>query len=200
MKGRDANGSPDSRRRLDPLASACLGLFVLVATMAWPALRHHLAALPGNAAIGAVETGRALTEDGMSRGAASRRAALTALEHNRARREVAQVHLYRARDPAVDDAGRPDDVATAVRELHRALGRAPADHFAWYHLALAEALVANGQQAARALATAYGFGPHHPPIRAARVDLGITLWAELEDFGRERVLAELADLRAGGRR
>jgi len=177
-----------------------LGLFVVLAVMAWPALQHHLAALPGNAAIDAIETGRPLTESGLARGSSSRREALGALEHNRARRELAQVHLYRARDPAVDDDVRHDDVSTAVGDLRGALGRAPADHFAWYHLAVAEALGANGSDAARALATAYGFGPYHPPIRAARVSLGIALWAELEGSSREQVLADLAEVRAGRRR
>jgi hypothetical protein len=175
-------------------------MFLLLAAMAWPALQHQLAALPGNAAIVAIEAGRPLTENGLLRGSTSRREALAALEHSRARRELGQLHVYRARDPAFADGVRHDDVSTAAGELRKSLGRAPADHFAWYHLAMAEALGANATAAARALANAYGFGPYHPPIRAARVGLGIALWGELEDSSRERVLAELAEVRAGRRR
>ena len=188
------------RRLAAPLGLALAGLCLLLGALAWPALLHHVTALQGNRAIVAIEEGRPLTDAGLQRALTSRREALTALEHNRARRELAQVHLYRARDAAVDGAVRRDDVATAAGELRRALGRAPADHFAWYHLAMAEALGANAPGAARALATAYDFGPHHPPIHAARAGLGIVLWAELEDSSRERVLAELAEARAGRRR
>lgn len=198
--GHGVHGARQHRRRLDPLACAFLGLFVLLAFSAWPALRHHLAALPGNAAIDATEVGRALTEAGLQRGSSSRSAALAALEHNRARRELAQVHLRRARDPAIVDDGSHDDVAAASGALRRALGRAPADHFAWYHLAMAEALGGEPQRAAHALAVAYTFGPYHPPIRAARVRLGIALWPELAPPARELVLAELADVRSAARR
>jgi len=187
-------------RRLAPLVLAFAGLYLLLAALAWPALLHHVTGLQGHRAIVAIEEGRLLTDAGLQRALISRREALAALEHNRARRELAQVHLYRARDVAVDGAVRHDDVATAAGELRKALGRAPADHFAWYHLAMAEALGANAPGAARALAAAYGFGPYHPPIQAARAGLGIALWADLEDSSRERVLAELAEVRAGRRR
>jgi|GEM_PF-1796126 len=199
-RGRDGRGGRQHGRRLDPLAGACLGLFVLLAFSAWPAARHHLAALPGNAAIDATEVGRALTEAGLQRGSSSRHAALAALEHNRARRELAQVHLRIARDPAIDKDSSHDDVAAASADLRRALGRAPADHFAWYHLAMAEALGGEPQRAARALAVAYSFGPYHPPIHAARVRLGLALWAELAPPTRELVLAELGDVRSTAHR
>ena len=194
---RGVRGARQHRRRLDPLACAFLGLHVLLAFSAWPALRHHLAALPGNAAIAATEAGRALTEAGLQRGWSSRHAAL---EHNRARRELAQVHIRRARDTEIAQSDRHDDISAAERELEKALGRSPADHYAWYHLAMTEALGGAPSNAARALAVAYRFGPYHPPIRAARVRLGIAVWAELEPPSRELVLAELAEVRGDRRR
>lgn len=177
-----------------------LGFFLLLAALAWPALQHHVAALTGNPAIAAIEEGRALTETGLLRAFASRREALGALEHNRARRELGQVHLRRARDPDVDSVVRHDDAVAASEALAAALARAPADHFAWYHLAMAEALGERAETAARALENAYGFGPYHPPIRAARIRLGLALWAELEPPSRAMVLTELAELRADPRR
>ncbi len=186
--------------RLDPLASALLVFFLLLAGLAWPALRHHGAALTGNPAIAAIEEGRALTETGLLRAFTSRREALAALEHNRARRELGQVHLRRARDPDVDSFDRRDDVIAAKEALRAALARAPADHFAWYHLAMAEALGERAETAARALENAYAFGPYHPPIRAARIRLGMALWADLEPPSRAMVLTELAEIRADPRR
>ncbi len=187
-------------RRLDPVALLAVGLFVLLAAAAWPALQHRLAALPGNAAIAAIETGRPLTEAGLTRALESRRAALAALEDGRAKREVGMVHLRRARDPAIVSTVRWADVPAASTALRSALARAPADHFAWYHLAMAEALGVRAASAARALETAYAFGPYHPPIRAARTRLGLALWAELAPEARETVLAELAGTRSGRRR
>ena len=172
----------------------------MLAAAAWPAFVHHVAALQGNLAIVAIEEGRPLTEAGLSRALTSRREALAALEHNRARRELGQAHLWRARDPAADLLVRHDDVAAAAAAIRAALARAPADHFAWYHLAMAEALGEQADRAARALATAYAFGPYHPPIRAARIRLGLALWAELEPPSRDIVLAELAQARADGQR
>jgi hypothetical protein len=197
---RGERGAPAQGRRLDLLASALLGFFVLLAALAWPALQHHVAALSGNPAIAAIEEGRALTETGLLRAYASRREALAALEHNRARRELGQVHLRRARDPDVDSVVRHDEVAAATAALGAALARAPADHFAWYHLAMAEALGDRVETAARALENAYAFGPYHPPIRGARITLGLTLWTDLEPPSRAMVLTELAQLRADPRR
>jgi tetratricopeptide (TPR) repeat protein len=177
-----------------------LGFFLLLAALAWPALQHHVAALTGNPAIAAIEEGRALTETGLLRAFASRRDALGALEHNRARRELGQVHLRRADDPDVDSVVRHDDLAAASDALAAALARAPADHFAWYHLAMAEALRERPETAARALENAYEFGPYHPPIRAARIRLGLALWADLEPPSRTMVLTELAQFRADPRR
>jgi hypothetical protein len=177
-----------------------LGFFLLLAALAWPALQHHVTALTGSAAIAAIEEGRALTETGLLRAFTSRHDALDALEHNRARRELAQVYLHRAREPDVDSTFRDDDVAAAAEALGAALARAPADHFAWYHLAMAEALGERSETAARALENAYAFGPYHPPIRAARIRLGMALWADLEPPSRAMVLTELAQLRADHRR
>ena len=197
---RGEGGSLARSRRLDPLAIVLVGFFLLLAAMAWPALQHHVAALTGNPAIAAIEEGRALTETGLLRAFTSRRDALGALEHNRARRELGQVHLRRARDPDVDSVVRHDDAVAASEALAAALARAPADHFAWYHLAMAEALRERAEKAARALENAYGFGPYHPPIRAARIRLGLALWAELEPPSRAMVLTELAEIRADPRR
>lgn len=166
--------------------------FLLLAAAAWPAIQHHVAALPGDPAISALERGRALTEAGLWRAMESRREALVALENNRARRELGLAHLRRARDPEVDLDIRLDDVAAAETALRVALGRSPADHFAWYHLAMAEALAEKGANAAGALANAYHYGPYHPPIHRARVRLGLALWADLEPPTRERVVADLA--------
>ena len=162
------------------------GFFLLLAALVWPALQHHVAALTGNPAIAAIEDGRALTETGLLRTFTSRREALGALEHNRARRELGQVHLRHARDPDVDSLVRHDEVAAAKEALGAALDWAPADHFAWYHLAMAEALGERAETATRALDNAYGFGPYHPPIRAARSRLGVALWADLEPPGSRR--------------
>ena len=200
-RARRGEGEPRARgRRLDLLASAFAGFCLLLAAAAWPALVHHVAALEGNLAIVAIEEGRPLTEAGLLRAFNSRLEALKALEHNRARRELGQAHLWRARDTDADLLVRRDDVEAAATALRAALARAPADHFAWYHLAMAEALADEAERAARALETAFAFGPYHPPIRSARVRLGLALWAELEPPSRDIVLAELAEARADGRR
>jgi tetratricopeptide (TPR) repeat protein len=191
---------PTGKRRFAPPALAFSALFGLLATLAWPALLHHVRALGGDLAIVAIETDRPLTEAGLQRALTSRREALTALEHNRTRRELGQAYVRRVREPEVRFNERSDDLEAATQAIRKALARAPADHFAWYHLAMAEALADRQDDAARALATAYTFGPYHPPIREARIRLGMALWPVLEPSSRSLVLAELAEVRADERR
>jgi hypothetical protein len=179
---------------------ALAGYCLLLAALAWPALLHHVSALQGNLAIVAIEEGRPLTEAGLQRALSSRREALAVLEHNRARRELGQAALRRAGDPALALADRRAAVEAATAAVRAALARAPADHFAWYHLAMAEALGERAGTAARALETAYAFGPYHPPIREARIRLGMALWPVLEPRSRSLILTELAEVRAGQRR
>ncbi len=192
-----ARGLPAGDRRA---AIALAGFFLLLAASAWPALLHHARALQGNLALEAIEAGRPLTEAGLERAFSSRREALAALENNRARRELGQAHLRRARDEGRNSAEKRDAVEAAAQAVRAALARAPADHFAWYHLALAEALAEREHGAARALATAYGFARYHPPIRDARIELGLVLWPALGTTSRSMVFTDLAEASAEKRR
>lgn len=178
--------------RGDPLAWALLGFALVLGSMAWPAFEHHGAALLGQPAITVIEAGGPLTEDGVQRALTSRQEALAAMDSAWARRELGQVHLRRALTPDLAPALRNVAAREAATAIRAALARSPADHFAWYHLAVAEALLGRTEKAAAALGNAYGFGPYHPPIGAARARLGVTLWDELAADSRDLVLSELA--------
>lgn len=170
-----------------------LAFFAILTIMAWPAARHHWLALEGNAAIAAIETGRALTEAGFARAIDSRLAAVAALEVASTRRDLGHIHLQRRLQAGdvVDDV-LDDGTEEAAAALRLALGRAPADHFAWYHLARAETMRGDLAAATAAFANALSFAPYHPPIRRARARLGLAIWDELDPAIRERVLLELA--------
>jgi hypothetical protein len=61
-------------------------------------------------------------------------------------------------------------------------------------------LLARTERAAAALDNAYGFGPYHPPIGAARCQLGLTLWDALAADSRDLVLTGLAQTTLAHRR
>lgn len=181
-------------RRIRPPASALLLLafFVFLSVMAWPASRHHWLALEGDAAIAAIESGRALTEAGFARAMDSRLAALAELEVASTRRDLGQAYLQRRLQRGDTASSAIDDGAQAATALRRALGRAPADHFAWYHLARAETMLGDLEAAPAAFANALSFAPYHPPIRRARARLGLAIWDELDPTIQEKLLLELA--------
>jgi len=199
LSGRDPDATAARRRatrrpRLRPPLSALLllGYFVLLTYLAWPAALHHWKALEGDAALAALEAGRPLTVAGFERALSSRAAALAVLEVGSTRRDLGHAHLRRGLQLGGAADGIAADNEAAAAALRAALARAPADHFAWYHLALVEAIEGDPEAASAALATALAFAPYHPPIQRARARLGLALWDELDAATRNSVLIELA--------
>jgi hypothetical protein len=141
----------------------------LVLILSLPRFVEGILALPGNAAIEALRVGPAGSEsiDSLVR---SREMALAMVDRGRHRSELTSGLVLQARLRRGDERSRTLD--RAVREAERAVMRAPADAYAWFHLAEASfARDGVGQRAVDAVFSSIATGPYETDLLVPRLDI-----------------------------
>lgn len=161
--------------KIDAISLVLFCFFAMLSFFLLLQFTHFWANLLGDPAIASIESREPLTEEGITRAIDSRTKALEIMESSRARRELGQVYIRRALDVSLHSESSDADADLSIMHFRAALSRAPADHFAWFGLALAAAGTGNSSLAANSLEKAYQFGPYHPPMEQIRSQLGAIL-------------------------
>lgn len=168
--------------RVSALAIANFLLAAGMTVIGWPSIRAELHRLPAEVTISAAQSGQTVTEDQLD-------SALPMLESatassTTAREDLAFV-LLSGVGSAASAAEQGERAARAAHELRAYLAEVPGDARGWAGLGRAELIEGHPIAAREALKLSILTSPWSPELVLWRCDLGIDLYATLDDEARD---------------
>lgn len=177
--------------RLPGLVGGCVAAALLF--FSWPLAVTAFKLGPGDVAAELSWSSVLLSEAGMSRLLASRRAVLADGYHADAHADIAVLLTNIVVAELNGNAPVAQVLDRARTHARSALRGDPASSRTWHVLATVDALSGDMTSAASALAMSYRADPYFPAMSVGRVRKAISLWSDLPSEVQERVRAEMKE-------